>query len=203
VVALVALPAALGSVATLFYGLCVVAAVLGLAYHPLFFATHLLDIVNFSPGLQNVLRAVTTNGRSLTIVTLFALVVTYCFAALALASDVSVDFADGNRRYGACYDLASCWKLVLLDGMRHGDIGDALLLRNPSDPPYVYQALYSFAFWLLDRDHDPAQPDLRHHHRHLRRAARRRARAPHRRRDRLLHVRPRALDLRPPRPLVH
>ena len=68
------------------------------------------------------------------------------------AGEFSTDFVDGAG-LASCYDLLSCWKLVLFDGMRHGDVGDALALRVPQDPLYIYQApaARAFAAWVEPR----------------------------------------------------
>jgi hypothetical protein len=102
---LASLPAPLLSIQWLFYLICTGAAACGLWVHPFFFAIHMLDIVNFSRPLQNVLRAVTKNFGSLVLTAAFILVWTYLYAVFGLEY-FQVDFTSNGSE---CYDLLSCW----------------------------------------------------------------------------------------------
>ena len=136
--------APLCSLTLIAYVLYVGAAVCGLLLHPFFFAIHLLDLVNFSPALQTVFRALTKNGAALLLVATFVLVVTFIYGVIAMAF-FQADYVDNETQ---CYDLISCW-VTMTYVLRRGDLTEAALARPAYDPLYYWQLFFSFSYWLL------------------------------------------------------
>ena len=56
------------------------------------------------------------------------------------------DFVDAAG-LNACDDLLSCWKTIVLEGMRHGDIGDSIMLRPHADSHL--QPAFVLLFWMV------------------------------------------------------
>ena len=145
VVWLASLPVPLLNIKWLFYFICTAAAIAGLFAHPFFFAIHMLDIVNFSRPLQNVLRAVTKNIGSLMLTAAFILVWTYLYAVFGLEF-FQIDFTSNGAE---CYDLLSCWLTIIHEGMRSGDVGNSLTPLTRMDSMYYGKMLYAFTFWMV------------------------------------------------------
>ena len=57
------------------------AALLGLFKSPLWFAVHLLDVINMSSDLQYVFKSVTTHGSAILMTTVFGIFIIYIYAA--------------------------------------------------------------------------------------------------------------------------
>lgn len=94
-------------------------AVLGASVHPMFFAFHLLDVVNQYQQLKNVMRSVLYPYKILLLTVVFYLIVVYIFASIGFfyfRSDFTPEGADVQPR---CQDLFSCFWLTLDEGFKH------------------------------------------------------------------------------------
>ena len=141
----VSLPVPVFNIQWLFYLMCSICALAGLLVHPFFFAIHMLDIVNFSRPLQNVLRAVTKNFNSLFLTAAFIIVWTYLYAVVGLEF-FQIDYQANDSE---CYDLFSCWLTIVHEGLRTGDLGNSLTELPPLDQYYYGKIFYSFTFWFF------------------------------------------------------
>jgi Ca2+/Na+ antiporter len=128
------------------------ASVLGLLHSPLWFSVHLLDIVNKSTDLQNVLKAVTLNGRSIAMTALFGATIIYLFAVVGFASAADV-FVLGNypdEDVPMCTSLFSCFLNALNEGLRSGDIGSFMEPAAETDlAGYAFRFAYQLSFWAI------------------------------------------------------
>lgn len=130
----------------------ILSSVLGLTLSPLWFSTHLLDVVNKSADLQNVFMAVTLNGRSIAMTALFGAIIIYLFAVVGYATDGSI-FMLGNfpdPDVPMCTNLLSCFLNALNEGLRSGDIGSFMSPTTVDDVGgYAFRFAYQFAFWAI------------------------------------------------------
>eukprot|EP00300_Choanocystis_sp_HF-7_P016597 c19460_g1_i1.p1 GENE.c19460_g1_i1~~c19460_g1_i1.p1 ORF type:complete len:1219 (+),score=349.54 c19460_g1_i1:135-3659(+) len=121
--------------------------VLSLAVSPLFTCVHLtIYMVQTSVDLQNVLRSLTLNGRSLTVTAVFGVVLVYVFSIWAFYSfrDKYVS-DDGASR---CENLFHCTVTTLHGGLRKGDVGEVLQNtewdKGNVDPEFI---IFQLLFW--------------------------------------------------------
>jgi len=128
------------------------AAYLGINHSPLWFSVHLLDIVNKSADLQNVLRAVTENGRSIAMTALFGAIIIYLFAVVGFAVERDI-FVLGNfpdEDLPMCTNLFNCFLNALNEGLRSGDIGSFMDPPVPGDHRgFAFRFVYQLSFWAI------------------------------------------------------
>eukprot|EP00760_Papus_ankaliazontas_P037517 PhM_4_TR8476/c0_g1_i1/m.104088 len=107
--------------------LFMVASVLGTEVHPFFYSIQLLQWIQKSPTLQNVVLSVTKNGRSLLLTIGLMVVVVYMFSLIAYY-EFSGAFTHPDRGEDfECVSLAQCLAVLLVYGLRAGGgIGDEL-----------------------------------------------------------------------------
>jgi inositol 1,4,5-triphosphate receptor type 3 len=145
----------------LFYIFAFVAAVLGITRSPLFYAFHLLDMVNKSTDLQSVFRAVTQNGRAILMTAVFGFVVIYLYAIIGFAYGQDLfmagDYPDGSSsnefaehpELSMCRNLYVCWVSAVVNGLREGDIGKIMEPRYSTDERYGFIVVYQFTYYLI------------------------------------------------------
>eukprot|EP00299_Pterocystis_sp_00344_P020311 c9964_g1_i1.p1 GENE.c9964_g1_i1~~c9964_g1_i1.p1 ORF type:complete len:1731 (-),score=431.55 c9964_g1_i1:75-5267(-) len=117
---------------------------LGLFASPLFFSVHLLNTVEMSIDLKNVLRAVTLNGKSLAITSIFGVMIVYLFAIwgfLAFRNHYETD--DGDL---LCLNLMQCTITTLNGGLRKGDVGEVMKDTEWGNPPFI---AFQFAYFAV------------------------------------------------------
>eukprot|EP00760_Papus_ankaliazontas_P013907 PhM_4_TR15917/c0_g2_i1/m.26276/K04959/ITPR2; inositol 1,4,5-triphosphate receptor type 2 len=132
--------------------LFLVACVVGNLYHPFFFSIQLLQLVGRTPQLQNVVLAVTTNGRTLLLTFGLLLIVIYMFSMLAYYDlnkyITNSDIGSGFR----CSSLFWCTMILLSYGLRQGGgIGDVEAPPdwNAPDDDIYGRIIYDFAFFTI------------------------------------------------------
>ncbi len=106
---------------TFLHILYVVTSLLGMFVHPTFYAFNLLDIINMSETLTNVVKAVTLPARQLGMTFVLMVIVIYMISFIAFALS-PVDFVAGE-----CTQMESCFLAHMHYGMLFGGgIGDYL-----------------------------------------------------------------------------
>jgi len=88
-------------------------------YFPLWSCVILLDIYHKSMDLQNVVRAVTENFKSLIMTLIFGVMIIWIFAVIAFGLYPYIGIAWEER----CSTVTSCLVVALSEGPRGGDIG--------------------------------------------------------------------------------
>lgn len=134
---------------TFFIRSCVVVtSVLGILITPMIFSINLLiHSVEISKDLQNVMRSVTQNGRSLLITAVFGVFLVYLLSLWAFQSlSEHYNFVgDNNQKTKLCGNLLQCTIVTLSSGLRNGDIGAVLNETDWGDPEFILFALVYFA----------------------------------------------------------
>eukprot|EP01002_Notosolenus_urceolatus_P014859 NODE_680_length_1859_cov_21.211602_g551_i0.p1 GENE.NODE_680_length_1859_cov_21.211602_g551_i0~~NODE_680_length_1859_cov_21.211602_g551_i0.p1 ORF type:complete len:608 (-),score=138.37 NODE_680_length_1859_cov_21.211602_g551_i0:34-1653(-) len=99
-------------------------ALLGIFITPFFFTIHLLSITQRSALLQNVIQAITQNGRSLILTVILGVIIIYLFAVWGFVMFRSEMYADEDHY---CDDLYRCFITIITRGVRSGGgIGDSM-----------------------------------------------------------------------------
>ncbi len=131
--------------------LFIITAFLGYYISPVFQCIQLLQIVEKSTQLQNVMLSVSKNGVNLLLTAVLLVVVLYIFAIIAYYN-YSEFFLPDNFGYGAeCDSLWRCTLLLIVYGLSAGGgIGDTLEkpVFNGTSTPYL-RLLYDFLFFLM------------------------------------------------------
>lgn len=136
----------------LYYTCYLACCLLGLLVSEFFYALLLLDIVVREETLQNVIRSVTRNGKSILLTTVFALIVIYMFSIvgyLFLQDDfvIDTDRAEGER---SCDSMLACIVTTLDHGLRNGGgIGDVLRPKSQAEATYAFRVVYDLLFFFM------------------------------------------------------
>ncbi|OWF52185.1 Inositol 1,4,5-trisphosphate receptor type 3 [Mizuhopecten yessoensis] len=98
------------------YYLCVLAmSILGTVFHGYFFAFHLLHIAELNQLLKRVILAVTTNGKSLMMVTLLGLAILFIYSLVAFALLREQYFLEAGGRH--CRTVGQCFITMIHHGL--------------------------------------------------------------------------------------
>ena len=120
-----------------YYLITVVASYLGLVCSPFFFSLHLLMVVNKSKLLQNVMRSITQNGKTLLLAAILGFIIVYLFAIVAyITFPESFISAEGTKM---CHTLWQCLVFSVASGIRSGGgLGDLLTTPAYDEWPQWY-----------------------------------------------------------------
>lgn len=108
-----------------------------------------LDLINKSSDLQNVLRAVTQNGKSIMLTAALGAVVVWMYAVVGFAVADTVFMQDDypDDEIPMCTDLFQCWISIFNAGLRKGDIGeimdDQIAVRSP------FLIFFQFSYYVI------------------------------------------------------
>lgn len=123
---------------TLFNIMYFVFSIQGLIQSPVFYSFHLVDIVNRSPMLQNVIKSITLNIDQILLTAMLGAILMYNFAIFAFLF-LSDNFYDGSIQAGllnkngnsVCMSLLHCFFSTITYGLRNGG-GVAELQLQPT-----------------------------------------------------------------------
>jgi hypothetical protein len=103
----------LSNVDVLYHLLYMVFSIFGIAYNPLFFSLHLLDVLYRYPSLQNVIKSVVLPRKSLLLTFILILILIYLFSIWAFL---------GFHNYfdSQCNDMIMCIKTTFDQGIKNG-----------------------------------------------------------------------------------
>jgi len=117
-----------------------------------FFTLMLLDVVNISTTLQDIVKSVTKPAAQLGIVayTFVITVVIYAHFGLTLFEDSFVydPDADDDDPVG-CHSVVSCFWLILYQGVPAGSMENVQDVINNRDPDYLNRVVYDLSFFIL------------------------------------------------------
>ncbi|KAL1529829.1 hypothetical protein AB1Y20_000761 [Prymnesium parvum] len=134
-----------------FYTFLFIASILGLTVDPLWFSVHLLDIVNKSRELQDVFKAVTTNGSSIMLTAILGSIIVYIYTIVAFRlfrSDMVLDnYPDED--IDLCDDLLVCFLNTFNEGLRAGDVGAIIDPASPGDSSYAVKLIFELSYYVF------------------------------------------------------
>jgi len=136
---------------TVFYlTLYVVFAAFGVIISDIFYAFHLLDLIARNESLQNVVKSITLNGKSLILTSLLGALFIYYIAIWATIY-LQGNFIDVDSNE-LCDDVFHCWQAMFNYGLLTGtgpvssnQIGPPLY----SNPNYVDRFIFDLIFFLI------------------------------------------------------
>ena len=128
--------------------LCYVDTSIALTVDPLFYAFHLLDMVNKSVDLQYVFKSVTLNGRSLVLTAVFGVVIIWIYAIVGFHWKRVFVLQDDEGNL-LCTTLLNCLVNAVSSGLRSGDIGAIMEPRVTWEAEYPYIVLYQFTYYVI------------------------------------------------------
>eukprot|EP01061_Rhynchopus_euleeides_P014015 TRINITY_DN24300_c0_g1_i2.p1 TRINITY_DN24300_c0_g1~~TRINITY_DN24300_c0_g1_i2.p1 ORF type:complete len:1573 (+),score=627.49 TRINITY_DN24300_c0_g1_i2:63-4781(+) len=135
-----------------FYGACLLTAIMALGDSPVYLSFHLLAVTGRSPVLVNVITAVTRHSRALLLTALLGSVVVYLFTVMAftLFRDKFGPEVEGDDA-AACDSLRGCFRYLLVNAVRAGGgVGDLIQDHSWYDRPYMLFGLLSdFLFFVI------------------------------------------------------
>eukprot|EP01065_Artemidia_motanka_P024730 TRINITY_DN29632_c0_g1_i1.p1 TRINITY_DN29632_c0_g1~~TRINITY_DN29632_c0_g1_i1.p1 ORF type:complete len:2468 (+),score=1021.49 TRINITY_DN29632_c0_g1_i1:953-7405(+) len=141
----------------LFLVASVVLSVGGLTLSPFCAAGHLGGVIHRSALLQNVIKAVTKNRKSLLLTVIMMMVVVYFFSVFGFVffresfqnGDPPCEGQEGCEDYH-CDTLFRCFIFGVTSGLRQGGgISDAMRPADWDDPYIVARTLFDFLFFVM------------------------------------------------------
>ena len=148
-----------------FLAASVIFALAGICISPFFIALHLVSIINRSTLLQNVIKAVTKNGRSLLLTVLLGIIIIYLFSVIGFVlfresfqnTEPNCEFGgsgvvgdDGKCTDYHCDTLFRCFVFAVTAGIRSGGgIGDLMQAPDWNHPYNSARTLFDFLFFVI------------------------------------------------------
>ncbi|CAD8205015.1 unnamed protein product [Paramecium pentaurelia] len=148
---------------TFYWFLLLVINLLGLLYNKLFYGFLLLDIIDHSQVLRNVIKSISLNYKQLLMTALLGVLIMYLYSLVAYQStdfkqqlkegdNNGIDESSDSYDQTVCYSAFQCLVFVIHQGLRAGGgIGDVL-----EAPPthsnlnyYSQRVLYDVSFFIL------------------------------------------------------
>merc|ERR1711971_184076 len=151
--------------------------VTGLCMHPFFYSILLIDFITHEETLQNVIRSVTRNVRSIIFTFILAVILVYFFSIVGfmfLQDDFLIEvnpvsssqyceaqpslhegecqavFDQETIKERSCDTLWMCIITTLNQGLRNGGgIGDVLRAPSSSEPFYTLRLIYDMLFFFV------------------------------------------------------
>lgn len=132
----------------------------GLLQSPVFYSFHLLDVINRSPPLQNVIKSVTLNIDQILLTAMLGAILMYNFAIFAFLF-LSDNFYDGGIQAGllnkngdsVCMSLLHCYFSTITYGLRYGGGVAELQPQQTSDSwntaNYYLRFFFDIAFFIV------------------------------------------------------
>ena len=103
----------LSNIDVLYHLLYMIFSILGIAYNPLFFSLHLLDVLYRYPSLQNVIKSIVLPRKSLILTFILILILIYLFSIWAFLG--FSEYFDGQ-----CNTMIMCIKTTFDQGIKNG-----------------------------------------------------------------------------------
>ena len=136
----------------IYYALYLLVTILALTVTPLLNAILLFDIVVRDETLQNVIRSVTRNGKSILVTAVFGVIVVYVFSVVGFVY-LPEDFeneTEFNGKERVCDTLLICIVTTLNEGLRNGGgIGDMLKPKSVHEPLFPFRVVYDLLFFFI------------------------------------------------------
>ena len=130
----------------------IVISVLGLTTSKVFYSFLLLDIIDRSTVLRNVIRSITQNSTQLIMTAILGIVLLYIYAIIGFySSDIKSTFVyAGNDKLNVCDNAWRCFGFILNIGLRSGGgVGDAFNLPNPGNHSNAEIIIIDFFFFIF------------------------------------------------------
>nr|CAR82067.1 TPA: calcium release channel IV1b [Paramecium tetraurelia] len=148
---------------TFYWFLLLVVNLLGLLYNKLFYGFLLLDIIDHSQVLRNVIKSISLNYKQLLMTALLGVLIMYLYSLVAYQSDDFKQQLKENNNNGGdeasdhfdstvCYSAFQCLVFVIHQGLRAGGgIGDVLEAppTHSNQDYYSQRVLYDVSFFIL------------------------------------------------------
>lgn len=125
--------------------------------HPLFYAFLLLHLIYKEETLRNVIKSVTTNGKSILLTALFAQILIFQFAIaghIFFQDDFRREYEptdDGETlRESSCSTLIRCIITTTYSGLRSGGgIGDVLRAVKSDSSYFIFRTLFDMFYFFI------------------------------------------------------
>ena len=136
----------------LYLSLQLIWTTLGIYYNRVFYSFMLLDIIERSQILQNIIKAITSDIKQLCMTVLLGLVIMYIYSMFSFynpALHKTMILSEDNKPI--CYNPVNCFCFVLNLGMRSGGgIGDLIIQPHPDYvSQYVFRFFFDLSFYIL------------------------------------------------------
>ena len=126
------------------YNLCIVGLSMTAIFIPFFYPFLLLDLIQRSLTLRNIVSSVTKNWQQLLLTLVITLIVMFCYAAISFTFFPDhYEHTDDSEFKNYCHTLSHCFYSVLNNGLRAGGgLGEAL------GQPTIEDSRYYIRYWV-------------------------------------------------------
>jgi len=124
-----------------------------------YFTLMLLDVVNISPTIQNLVRSVTKPAPQLAIVAYLFVIMVIIYASFGLEffenyfiydADYEDDATDEDPNPRGCHSVVSCAWLILYKGVPAGSLDEVLdVVDNRNSGEFLPRVLFDMSFFVL------------------------------------------------------
>lgn len=127
-----------------FYNIIIMTLSLTSIFVPLFYTFLLLDIIQRSLTLKNIIRSVTNNWQQLILTTIVTLIIMYIYASISFTFfPDQYGHTDDDDFMNYCHTLSQCFFSVLNNGLRAGGgLGEAI------GQPTIEDTRYNLRYWV-------------------------------------------------------
>jgi len=139
-----------------FMAFYLIVSILGVAISEITYSLHLLDVINRSDVLRNVVKAVTHNVKQLLSTALLGIIMIYIYSIVGFFFSDDSYFNVDVGSYGGerqCQSMLQCYLTTLNWGLRNGGgIGESLLLPSYADDargPYYFRVVFDLSFFII------------------------------------------------------
>eukprot|EP00743_Colponemidia_sp_Colp-15_P005611 GILK01006033.1.p1 GENE.GILK01006033.1~~GILK01006033.1.p1 ORF type:complete len:1199 (+),score=216.20 GILK01006033.1:264-3860(+) len=133
-----------------YYLLYLLFSLVGYIYSPFFYSLLLTDLIHRSDDLQNVLRAVTKNGKQLIMTSILGLCLIYVYSIFAFLW-FKDDYQEEDSAPMYCDSLIYCFVSTIHYGLRAGGgIGDVIDQKKREDfPLFIGRFFFDLTFFMI------------------------------------------------------
>ena len=139
-----------------FMAFYLIVSVLGVAISEITYSLHLLDVINRSDVLRNVVKAVTHNVKQLLSTALLGIIMIYIYSIVGFFFSDDSYYNGDVGDYGGerqCQSMLQCYLTTLNWGLRNGGgIGDTIKMQSYNEEnrgPYYFRLVFDLSFFII------------------------------------------------------
>ncbi|EAS05098.2 inositol-triphosphate type 1 protein (macronuclear) [Tetrahymena thermophila SB210] len=133
--------------------IAIIFSILGITSNPVFFCLLLLDIIDRSVVLRNVIKSITLNALSLIMTAILGIIIVYIYTMIGFYTPSlknEFKFAGNNDKMEVCTDQIDCFLFFLNFGLRNGGgIGDSFVSLKDDNPSYTDLFFFEVSFFVV------------------------------------------------------
>ncbi|EGR33363.1 hypothetical protein IMG5_055060 [Ichthyophthirius multifiliis] len=130
----------------------IILSILGFSVSKIFYCFLLLDIIDRSSVLKNIIKSITINSKQLMLLIILGIILLFIYSTIAFYSSIKQTFKyNNNPELEICNSPWDCFLFILGQALRQGGgIGDIVQMPDPFDQQnYIRRFFYDLTFYIL------------------------------------------------------